>query len=220
MDARRAAALSMMLAAGACAPIVGIQKLEVESVEADASISDAAVDGGNQPADTGDSGQPSKRVFVTSDLGNGNMGGAAGADGRCQAAAGRAGLGGTWTAWLSSDGVNAVDRLTSDGPYVLVDGRRVAIDKVQLVSGNLEVPINIMENGETAAGVLNVWTGTRSNGTLFADCNGWSTTNVIVFGTAGLVDRSKDGFWTDDRGIVQGAGWGCQTDMRLYCFER
>ena len=43
-----------------------------------------------------------KRAFVTSQLYNGNMGGLAGADARCQGLADAVGLPGTYRAWLSS----------------------------------------------------------------------------------------------------------------------
>jgi Protein of unknown function (DUF1554) len=63
-------------------------------------------------------------VFVTSQGFNGNLGGLAGADTKCQALADTAGLGGTYKAWLSDSTTDARNRLTqATVPYRLVDGQ-------------------------------------------------------------------------------------------------
>src|SRR5262245_3061033 len=49
---------------------------------------------------------PPRRVFVTSAIYPGNIGGLMGADAKCQTSADAAMLGGSWRAWLSQDGVN------------------------------------------------------------------------------------------------------------------
>jgi hypothetical protein len=67
---------------------------------------------------------PVKRVFVTSTVYTGNLGGSAGADDKCQERADAAGLGGTFKAWLSATGTgnSAFDRLShASVPYVRVD---------------------------------------------------------------------------------------------------
>lgn len=211
----------------ACGEIVGIEELsseDDEGIEAGApprpdarppssALEASTLEGGETPA-------TSKRVFVTSDRTSGMIGGVVGAEGRCAAAAGRAGLEGTWVPWLSGEGVNAIDRLRFDGPYVLLDGRTIASSKAQLASGNLTRAIDVTETGEKAAGDTRVWTGTGRDGKLFAVCSNWTTANPVDFGTLGSLDRPADGLWTDNRG--PGAGfrnWGCQTTARLYCFE-
>src|SRR5262245_2730644 len=69
-----------------------------------------------------------KRIFVTSTPYTGDlktngagMTGLHGADNLCGLAATAAGLGGTWTAWLSSSTVDAIDRINDVGPWYLVD---------------------------------------------------------------------------------------------------
>lgn len=222
-----------------CASLVGISELYVseEDVEeappieappreAAAPPADAAheaavdLDAGDAaedapPVDAGD-----KRVFVTSGAWNGNMGGRAGADARCVAAADRARLGGDWIAWLSEDGAHALDRLTHPGPYVRLDGARVVRDKAQLVAAVLTSPIELDEDGDVVEGIDLVWTGTLRTGLFSADCNQWATSNLAVFGTIGTL-RFADRRWTDNGGPGPGfRNWGCQTVARLYCFER
>ncbi len=66
------------------------------------------------------------RVFVTAttyapqSLGGGATG-FAGADGFGANAAAAASLGGKWVAWLSTSSTDAIDRVTGDGPWYLVD---------------------------------------------------------------------------------------------------
>lgn len=227
--------LSYLVALVACGEVVGIRELEVASptIPEEAGTPEPTTDGGSDPGPDPDPVDASidsdadsgaivfKRVFVTKEASNGIIGGLKGADERCNNAAESTKLGGTWVAWMSGEGKNAIDRLTFDGPYRLLDGREVVASKAELLSGKLKVPINVMETGETAAGNVRVWTGTRANGNQAATCDGWVTNNPIVFGTLGSLDRTLQGLWTDNGG--PGAGfrdWGCQTDARLYCFEQ
>ena len=70
-----------------------------------------------------------KRVFVTSSTFDGNLGGLAGADVKCQGAATTAGLPGTFRAWLSDSTTSASARLTHSAlPYALVNDVQVADD--------------------------------------------------------------------------------------------
>jgi hypothetical protein len=60
-----------------------------------------------------------KRVFVSSQNGNGNMGGLAGADATCQSEADAAQLTGTFKAWLSDSTASPATRFTHNpGWYV------------------------------------------------------------------------------------------------------
>ena len=229
MFSLRGPALASLLVA-ACAPIVGVTELEVveraepappvETAPDAAAHDDAAPSQVEKDAgDAGDAGVGDKRVFVTSTAFNGIMGGVAGVDARCIAAADREGLGGDWVAWISADGKNAIDRITHDGPYVRLDGARVVRDKSQLVSGVLTSPIDRTEKGETVTENPLVWTGTFVNGTFSTDCNNWSTSNALSFGAIGTLNR-VDRLWTDNGGPGGGfRNWGCQTSARLYCFE-
>ena len=115
-----------------------------------------------------------KKVFVTSAMYNGNLGGLSGADAKCQALANAAGLTGTFKAWLSDSTTSAKDRLThSASGYARVDGVIVANDWNDLVSGGLRNPIQIDENGGSQDSP--VLTGTSASGTHTAhNCNNWT----------------------------------------------
>ena len=79
---------------------------------------------------------------------DGNLGGLAGADSKCQARADAAGLGGSWNAWLSDDAESASSRITrSSGPYTRVDGVLVANNWDDLTDGSLQNPLSIDEFG-------------------------------------------------------------------------
>lgn len=222
-------ALALALSAG-CAQIVGITDLSSDEPPDAGALpprdagSERVVDAGRDvlvPVEDAAKPPAFKRVFVTSDRSNGIMGGMAGADGRCAAAAVRAKLPGTWVPWLSGEGINAIDRITFDGEYRLLDGRTVAKNKAQLASGNLTNAIDVIETGVKVSGEVLVWTGTARDGKLFAVCSNWTTNNVVDFGTIGSLDRAQDGLWTDNLGPGGGfRNWGCQTSARLYCFER
>jgi hypothetical protein len=115
-----------------------------------------------------------QRVFVTSTTSSGDLGGLAGADATCQQLADGEGLGGTWIAWLSIAGVDAISRLVGNGPFVRADNSAtIAEDRAQLTSGTLFNEIERTESGDIVPGTA--WTGTDPDGTA-ADsgnfCNG------------------------------------------------
>jgi hypothetical protein len=158
---------------------------------------------------------PVKRVFVTSTLHQGNLGGLAGADAICQELAGAAGLSGTFKAWLSDATTSAADRLThATVPYVRVDDIKVADDWTDLVDGVLDEPISIDENGAPVSRNA-VWTGTDDDGSnpALETCEGWTSAAGDLNGEAGsphAVDRS----WTTGPRI------SCSASLPLYCFEQ
>lgn len=240
MFVRRACVLlALSSVVGACGSLIGIQDLDVNTkaavpkpdgqapTEAGGETPDAA------PPTTDDSGTvvdssttPKKRVFLTSTSTTGTLAvhaGITGADTLCTAAANTAKLGGgPWVAWMSGNGKKAYERITYDGPYFTVTGRQIVGSKVQLTSGHLDGPIDVMENKVTATSNQPwVWTGTLSNGEASATCNDWTSEQFAVFGAAGSFDQSTDGKWTDNGGPGGGfRNWGCQTNGRLYCFEQ
>jgi hypothetical protein len=169
---------------------------------------------------------------------DGNLGGLAGADAKCQALADAQSLGGQWIAWLSAGSTNAKDRLTSGGPFILLDGTLVANNLADLTDGALAHAINVPEALPLSGGSL-VWTGTRQDGTSAAglatggyyDCIGWSTNappapgsgcgspiwngDLCPLGEFGVLDQfaSADD-WTEK------AGSACFSTAHLYCFEQ
>ena len=70
---------------------------------------------------------PPRIVFVTSSTFEADLGGIAGADGKCQAAASAAGLSGTFYAWLSTSATSPSSHFTRAGAgWARVDGKPVA----------------------------------------------------------------------------------------------
>lgn len=172
-----------------------------------------------------------KRVFITNAKFVGDFGGAnaglAKADKACATAATNAQLGGTWSAWLSTNGVSAIDRITFDGPYVRLDGELVVEKKSDLASGALIHPINVTEDKSIAGKAGNdvgVWTGTNADGKGFgsnvnAHCNSWTT--QLWGGVAGDFDAT-DVNWTNRYGSSPNFGQSadCRYSGRFYCFEQ
>ncbi len=174
--------------------------------------------------------QAGKVVFVTSRSGTGQLSGWTDAGGRegiaagdaiCQAAATRAGLprASSFKAFLSDTSRNAVDRLTTDGPWIRVDGAPVAGNRAALASGALFAPISVDENGRPVGGLNDpvshwtAWTGTGERGlSTGRHCGDWKAGSGALgeIGVAiiGLPDWSYFQFVSCDAWIAA-----------LYCFE-
>jgi len=159
------------------------------------------------------------RVFVSSALYNGNLGGLGGADTKCKDLAAAANLGGTWMAWLSGGLNGPADRfITKGGPkaYVRLDGKVVANNWAELVSKNLLVNIDLNENKQMPGDTTRVWTNTKPDGTpasLDKHCAIWlsGAGNLVgIFGRRSMLDAK----WTQDNEE------GCNTSKHLYCFEQ
>lgn len=242
MKQRLGVTFAMAQAMAACATVIGLDEVTIVQGDADARFDAPVADADVDVEDTGaeidaladgdaheDAASAKKHVFVTSTMSAGNLGGRAGADARCATAAASAKLPGVWIAWLSESGpavTSAPDRIPHNGPFYRLDGVIIAQDKARLSSGTLLAPIIVTETGAVLASPkeedARVWTGTHPDGTLFADCNKWSTTNELLFGTIGWLTHTTNGRWTDNGGAAPGVGivnWGCQTIARLYCFE-
>jgi len=159
-----------------------------------------------------------QRIFISSLTYDGDLGGLAGADTKCQAMATAANLPGTYKAWLSDSTTAARDRLThSAGPYVLVDGTIVAESWAGLVSGTLLHAIDKNENGSVSTG--QVWTSTADDGTAVVDdqgdvndCDEWNNFNAD-FAVPGL-GSSATSTWTSDELDA------CTAIYSLYCVEQ
>ncbi|HVH47835.1 MAG TPA: hypothetical protein VM925_36120 [Labilithrix sp.] len=184
----------------------------------DAQIDSGSVDmdGSHQDEHTPDDDAPSeprRRVFVTSMSWSGNLGGLPGADNHCNTLAGTASLDGDWVAWVSGKDVGALDRLTSEGPWYLVDGKTLAVrSRADLQNDSLAHPIDISENGVSVANDV-VWTGTRAGKYDLSNCNGWTSSSSTQGGMSGSTG-SATATWTAN--IPD----GCGVSNRLYCFEK
>lgn len=162
-----------------------------------------------------------KKVFVTSGTWNGNLGGLAGADSKCQTAASSAGLSGTFKAWLSTGSEPAATRLSqSAAPYALVNGTVIALNWADLTDGSLQNPINRNEFGNTVgspefAHSYSSISGQPYDGTGGSPfyCNLWSNATTSNYTRYGNIN-STDANWTD-------TNWAyCNVAYRLYCFEQ
>ena len=172
----------------------------------DASLVDAS------PADA-DGATKNLRVFISSTTKTGNLGGVAGADALCNQLATAASLGGTYRAWLSVSGADAIDHITSAGPWHLVTGELVAADKATLTSGVLKHLIDKTEKGVTPPALEDrAWTATGANGRYVGpDCTLWTGAGSGLSGEARNANPNK---WTDL------LAEGCGQVNRVYCFEQ
>jgi hypothetical protein len=169
----------------------------------DAGKDSATVDAAKKPL----------RAFVTSQTKNGNLGGVAGADAFCMTRAMAANLGGTYRAWISVNGSDAIDHITSTGPWQLVTGEVVADNKTTLASGVLKHLIDRDENGAMPPEAEDrAWTATGSNGRYVGpDCAMWATT-----GGGGVVGEARNNNANQWTALTNEA---CNEVNRVYCFE-
>ena len=118
----------------------------------------------------------------------------------CRTLAGDAGLPApeTFDAWLSHDTVNAIDRLANDGPWIRLDGVRIAENKAALTDGLLDATLNLTELGEYL-GPRDAWTGTGSAGTVLAGfhCDRWRDGTDSFDGASGTANNIQS--WTSGR---------------------
>ena len=163
---------------------------------------------------------PINTVFLTSETYNGNLGGVAGADAKCQTLANNAKLPGTYYAWISdSESNSSPSNRFKRSPYldslpyhnVKGGGRagKIANNWADLTNGSLLGPITTTEKGGLGLGYPNVWTNTGTNGkfySLFNHCKGWTSTSSNDIGMAGT--------------SVTIFGQSCGLSHRLYCFQQ
>lgn len=180
---------------------------------------------GEPPAGTDDVDTfDGKIVFVTAGHFNGNLAGPMGttlgipaADQHCNDAAADGGLEGEFIAWLSDGYTQAVDRITSEGPWYLVDETTLVFENRSALAGAAATPLNQTEYGDTV-GIDLVWTGTLADGSSSHDhCEAWTddTSDGLNFhpvsGRVGSTDDVEA--WTNLNTI------SCANELRLYCFE-
>jgi hypothetical protein len=160
-----------------------------------------------------------KRVFITSTLHDGNLGGFAGADAICAARAAAGGLPGTYKAWLSASSSTASSRLahatvpyanypsSSYSPHIIADNWN------DLTDGLLEYYILYTEFGGFPSTNL-VWTGTDYTGANGgSSCVDWTTNSSLSVAGVGN-NASVASQWTSF------ADQSCNNLRALYCFEQ
>ncbi|MBL4664452.1 MAG: DUF1554 domain-containing protein [Nitrospinaceae bacterium] len=162
-----------------------------------------------------------KVVFLTSESYNGNLGGLAGADQKCQTLADSpASIAppGTYKAWISAGNQTPLTRFTrSPLPYITNGSNEIiAVNFKQLATSYHNAFISRDEKGNQLAR-LDAWTGTRSSGEAARDnCNNWTTNETTRYGQYGL----------DDAGAFKWVRWSsyrtglCYLHHGLYCVQQ
>lgn len=163
-----------------------------------------------------------RRVFATSQVYTGNLGGIAGADAKCQEAAAKLFLPGRFQAWISTDTDSPAKRFVhSTVPYVDLDLMPIADNWDDLVDGAIDLGIYKTELGplppESAClpGFRVAWTATTTVGAASgpgSNCDGW--TSIDNEGRVGQLGYMTPD-WTD-----ASASLDCTCAASLYCFER
>jgi hypothetical protein len=177
-------------------------------------IGDAENAGDVLPSDGGaDAAMPTRRIFVSSMLFTGKLGGTLGADLKCQMMASAARLPGNWKAWLSTRSAGVRNRSTqATVAYLRMDGARIANHWDDLVDGNLRNPILLNEYGVAEEG--DAWTGTLFDGSSSQadDCAGYTGDDTGT-GHCGTLLATNAG-WTDYFRP------NCVLPLHLYCLEQ
>ncbi|MBL9016925.1 MAG: InlB B-repeat-containing protein [Myxococcales bacterium] len=158
-------------------------------------------------------------MFTTSVKYDGNLGGLAGADAKCQQLATTAGLSGNYRAYLSATGVIAWTRFQNVSGWTRVDGKPIVQSILDFGSTTLPNAPELDEAGNNlfATHDVRVWTATQSNGFYAGEnCNqggqqpNWSSTvGQAVTGICLNVDSTV---------LISNAPRVCTESYRLYCF--
>jgi cysteine-rich repeat protein len=129
-----------------------------------------------------------------------DLGGLYFADGICKQLAGAAGLprSETFIAWLSDSKTSAGSRVFFiKGSFARPDGVLIAQNSEQLLSGELDAPINVTEENIMLEGG-GAWTGTLPDGQAVPGaehCGDWTSDSLFAYGHFGSVG-AIDGRWT------------------------
>ena len=128
--------------------------------------------GGGQPAS-------SYRVFVTSQVYKGNLGGLDGADAKCQQLADSAGLNGKWMAYLGNTTIRPFKRIFGSAvPYKLINDAVIADNWNDLTDGSIQNQIDKDENGQIIPPRTSVYAWTAKNaGDARSTCLEWTSNN-------------------------------------------
>ncbi|MBZ0090186.1 MAG: hypothetical protein K8H90_07395, partial [Thermoanaerobaculia bacterium] len=165
-------------------------------------------------------------VYDSGDLGNWSEAeaatGLAAGDAICRSLAETAALPSpqSFVAWLSNDAVDAIDRVTTNGPFKRIDGVEIAASKSELVvatigADSIETAIVVDEHGEYSGNLGQTsWTGSDSLGERVADtCAGWTSPDGADDGRSGLPSSVRS-YWTSAT-----PARACNALLRLYCFS-
>jgi len=139
--------------------------------------------------------QEAVNVVFALPVSSGALGGINGASGSCQAAAQAAGLTGTFSALLGQTGSGLFDALGVANGFVRPDGKPIAANANDLVTGAHWYPPTLQADGNPAP-QSPVFTGSGNNGVATGDdCSGWSSAiGVATTGRLGAVGAA----WVND----------------------
>lgn len=153
-------------------------------------------------------------LFATSNMYNGNLGGLAGADAKCNAAATTANLTGNYKALLSDSSSPASSRLAFFGPIVNTSGQPLANSGADLYDGTLQNPIRTEYNLPPSAS--QAWAGTNSGGgSVASNCANWtSSTPSSPTGGLSAISAYSTPSW------IASATGDCSTANALYCVSQ
>ncbi len=118
----------------------------------------------------------------------------------------------TWKAWISKKDYNIRDAIyQSPGLYVNYAGDILAYSFEDLTDGSINKPILYDQLGNQH--IMEVWTGTLTDGTVSnANCDNW-TLNSGFFGTVGKSDVINKA-WTSNEDYAN-----CADSKYFYCVE-
>jgi hypothetical protein len=211
---------------GAAAALVGCGDDDAAAVDPSTSAASSAVassgsGGGGGGGGEGGAFEGPNVAFVTSELyAPEELGGLSGADAACNTLAGRAGLPGTYVAWLSDSSTDAATRIGAARGWLRTDDRPFADTLAQLAAGEHYYPLNHDENGDRVdPGMVATGSnpdGTGESGTDGDYCQNWSGANA----EAGVVQGGTDlgGASWSSNGSIDIALLPCSEPAHLYCF--
>ncbi len=155
-------------------------------------------------------------IFTTSGTFDGNLGGIAGADDKCRAAASN--LPGNYIAYISGSTTNAASRFSGASGWMRVDNAPVMNSIAQFGGGILFNAPLLDQAGANLAQetVVAAWTATDSDGTnIGQNCNQF---NALPDWSTSQGSRTAAGLLTETGPRVVNAGFAsCSNPLRLYC---
>ena len=209
------------IALAACGKLLGLSEEEepphsrVDAAPPNDAGSETNVADGETAADGGPDQE--RVVFVTGQSTEGDFGGLAAGDARCnsEAANGVSRVKGrTFVAWLSApDASVAVRHVQGTKPYILPSGAKVANNWAELLRRRLDQPIDERADSTRVDAGTRVWTGTQHDGgATINHCLSWTKTTDSERGTTGTVGATED--WTQSNTDP------CTLDAHIYCIEK
>lgn len=152
---------------------------------------------------------------------SGNLGGVAGADATCAAAASSAGLPGAYLAWVATGASDDPEsRLPhSSSGYYLPSGTKIADNWTDLTDGTVDAAP--MELSDGTSQVLPMFTGVTINGTGTGvnNCSNWTSSSSGVNGGYGASNMTSSA-WTNSGVLTMDCSTGIYSGVAgIYCFQ-